>query len=143
MSKEEEKRKLEELGEALDQVEEEAAERRSLAFKSFKELYLERSQIYEVDVPELGCRIRYGKLTVLDWMEIRDVKDPDELRRRSLYLMWRRGDPTVEEKEIDQMPFDEVSAVLNRMMEATPFLHLRWLTQPSAASQSSGASTPS
>lgn len=97
------------------------------AFKSFKELLKEQTQVYEIPVPEIEANIRYGKMTVLDWMEVRNIEDDDEARRHSLYLMWKHGDPTVEKDDIMKMPFDVVEAVYNRMMENTPFLHLRWL----------------
>lgn len=131
------------MTEEVEKLIEQKEEEKKLLFKSFRQIFEEiADKIYEVEVPELGCTIKYGKLSLADWIEIQPIQDLNESERVSLAKMWSKGDSTVDAEAIKKLPFDVVRLILDKIYAKTPFLHL---SKPNNLPKpiSSQASTPS
>lgn len=91
--------------------------------KTCDQIMEDQSKVYEVYVPLLGCKIRYARLTVPEFLEIEHLTEA-EFPRRFLYLMWKKGDPNLTEKKLDKIAPSvlEVELILQSMLENTPFL---------------------
>lgn len=89
--------------------------------KTIDQILEERDKLYEVYIPNLDCKIQYGRLTVPEFMEIEHLTE-DEFPRRFLYLMWRKGDPELTEEKINRFSDLEIRIILGYILETTPFL---------------------
>lgn len=89
--------------------------------KTIDQILEERDKLYEVYIPNLDCKIQYGRLTVPEFMEIEHLTQ-DEFPRRFLYLMWTKGDPSLTEEKFNRFSDLEIRIILGYILENTPFL---------------------
>lgn len=115
------KKALEAFGEYTDEMEK--LEKTSIT-KAFADLFEEATKPIIVYVPELGCNVQYGQLTVQDLMEIDQIENKVQAGQEILFRMWQRGDETVTKDKFNKMPSDIKNAVMEAVFRKTPFLQL-------------------
>jgi len=91
--------------------------------KSLKEILAASKQPREIYVPELGCKIKIGRITMKEFTEIRKIKEPEALATEMLYRMWKAADKSVTKEDIEALGFDIITAIVTALTGgARPFL---------------------
>ena len=99
---------------------EEAA--KTAALKTIDQILADRDQLFDVYVPILNCKIKYGRLLVKEINEATAKPDEESFLRKIVYLMWHKGDPSVTEEKINDLEIEELRLIFHSIWENTPFL---------------------
>jgi len=108
-------------------------ESREAVLKTCDQILAERDRIFEVYVPAFGCKIKYGRMLVHEFIGIKDLEE-EEYLREALYLMWSKGDSTVTREKLEKYHIEEIRQIFYYIVENTPFL----FQTRSATGESSG-----
>jgi len=107
------KKTFEEYAEDLDRKEEEESKQ-----YSFAELLEAAKKPVELMLPGFG-KIKVGRLTVQDMLEMRDMDDPTN---EIIYRMWSKFDDTVTREQIKELPAATREDFLVEAHKKAPFL---------------------
>jgi len=84
--------------------------------KSLKEILEKTKQIQEVYIPILGCKLKIGHINMLEFSEIVAIDDKNEMAIEMLFRLLHSGDPTVILEDIQQLPFQITTAIIEQVM---------------------------
>jgi len=115
-------------------------DRKKAVLKTIDQILSDINQIFEVYVPPLDCKIRYGRMRVDEFMALKDLSEEDYIRQ-ALFLMWRKGDESVSLEKIKQFTLEEIRQIYFYIVENTPFLFRATGTESSSEPQKSKPSS--
>jgi len=91
--------------------------------KSLQEILKASQEPREIFVPELGCKIKLGRISMKEFTEISKIKDPSKLATEMLYRMWKAADSSVTREGIEALGFDIITAIVTAITGGErPFL---------------------
>ena len=86
--------------------------------KSLKEILEKTIQVRDVFVPVLGCKVKIGHINMLEFSEIMEVgvDDKNKMALEMLFRLMHSGDPAVTKEDIQALPFQITTAIINEVM---------------------------
>jgi len=121
---------------AFRRAEELRAEAEQARIVSIDELLNEYDRVFTVYVPEIGRAIRYKRLTIADLTEVLAEKDESRRALLMLYKMWSKADPDVTLEKVERLPMEVSAAILQAILQSSPFLAIRSLSNPPSKASS-------
>ena len=77
-------------------------------------------EVLEVEVPKLGIKVRYKRLTNADIFVISKIKDPNMRGLEVLYRMLSKADPKVTKEKLMKLDPIITTEILKAIMQKTP-----------------------
>ena len=90
--------------------------------KTFSQIFAEDKEPMVTYVPELDCNVKFKALTVAETLELEKITNPTKHADEVLFRMWRKGDPTVNRAEFEQLADWKKAAIFSAMIRKIPFL---------------------
>lgn len=83
--------------------------------KSLKEILEKTKQIQEVYIPALGCKVKIGHISMSEFSEMVAIEDMNKKAIEMLYQLMHSGDPAVTLEDIQQLPFQILTAIIEQV----------------------------
>jgi len=84
--------------------------------KSLKEILAKTKQIQDVYVPQLGCKVKIGHITMEEFSGMMSITDKNLLAIEMLFKLLHSGDSTVTKDDILALPFQITTAIIEQVM---------------------------
>lgn len=91
------------------------AEKKEL--KSLKDIFDRTTQVQEIYVEALGCKVKVGHLSMLDLSEILKIEDNNLKGLEMLYRILKSADKTVKQEWVYGLPIDVTQSMIETMMK--------------------------
>ena len=114
---------------------------KTAALKTIDQVLSESDRIFEVYVPFFDGKLRYGRLTLSEFISIMDLEE-EQYQRKALFLMLRKGDPEVTEEKIAKFEMEEIRQIFFYIVENTPFLFRTRSGTPESSSSPKSKRSP-
>lgn len=83
--------------------------------KSLKEILAKTKEIQEIYIPVLGCKVKIGHINMLEFSEMVIIEDMNEKAIEMLYRLMHSGDPAVTLEDVQQLPFQILTAIIEQV----------------------------
>ncbi len=84
--------------------------------KSLKEILAKTTVKQEIYIPQLGCKVKIGHVTMTQFAKMDQLKDKNEMAMEMLFQLMHSGDPEVTKKEVEKLPFQITTAIITQIL---------------------------
>ena len=83
--------------------------------KSLKEILEKTKKIQEIYIPALGCKVKIGHISMSEFSEMVAIEDKNKMAIEMLFRLLHSGDPAVTIEDIQQLPFQILTAIIEQV----------------------------
>lgn len=80
--------------------------------KSLKQIFDRTTQVKEIFVEHLGCKVKFGHISMADMADLMKIEDKNIMGLEMLFRIMRNADPDVKKEWVYGLPIDVATAMI-------------------------------